>query len=233
MVSKLIVLFDKTTISSNLVDKKNSKDIISVRVLDEEAVPGLGGHIFDVELVKILAERFDNLPERQGKESVLNDDKVKRRLNREVAKIKEILSANKEAPVKIVELADEITLEFILERQEFEDRIIQHVEKAKPAFERLFQKHSIDRIDEINILGGGLRVQKVKDYISDLVKGKKLNTHLNPDEAMAFGSAYIAANFSSNYQVQKVYLYQSLHDSIYLNITQMGGCSEEESEQEE
>jgi hypoxia up-regulated 1 len=233
MVSKLIVLFDITTISSNLVDKKNSKDIISVRVLDEEAVPGLGGHIFDVELVKILAERFDNLPERQGKESVLNDDKVKRRLNREVAKIKEILSANKEAPVKIVELADEITLEFILERQEFEDRIIQHVEKAKPAFERLFKKHSIDRIDEINILGGGLRVQKVKDYISDLVKGKKLNTHLNPDEAMAFGSAYIAANFSSNYQVQKVYLYQSLHDSIYLNITQMGGCSEEESEQEE
>ena len=49
---------------------------------------------------------------------------------------------------------------------------------------------------------------------------------MNPDEAMAFGSAYIAANFSSSYQVQKVYLHQSVPETIYLNVTQMGGCEE-------
>ena len=46
---------------------------------------------------------------------------------------------------------------------------------------------------------------------------------MNPDEAMAFGSAYIAANYSSNYKVQKVFLYQKVPDSIYLNLTQVGG----------
>ena len=49
---------------------------------------------------------------------------------------------------------------------------------------------------------------------------------MNSDEAMAFGSGYIAANFSTSYQVKKVHLYQKVTHTVYLNITQKGGCKE-------
>jgi hypoxia up-regulated 1 len=209
---------------------KKAKEILSVHVLDEAATPSVGGHRFDVELVKILAERFDSLPERLGKESVLKDDRIVRRLMREVKRIKEILSANKSVPVKILEIADGLNLDFTLEREEFEAKISDIVKQSKFAFDKILKKYPLDQIDEVEILGGGLRVPMVKDYISELVGGKTLSTHLNPDEAMAFGSAYIAANFSSSYQVKQVYLYQSIPESIYLNITQMEGCESEDRE---
>lgn len=209
---------------------KKDKEILSVHVLDEAASPNVGGHRFDVELVKILAERFDSLPERVGKESILKDDRIVRRLTREVKRLKEVLSANKSVPVKLLEIADGLNLDFTLEREEFEARISDIVKQSKFAFDKILAKYPPEQIDEIEILGGGLRVPMVKDYIAELVGNKTLSTHLNPDEAMAFGSAYIAANFSSSYQVKQVYLYQSIPESIYLNITQMECCEAEDRE---
>lgn len=209
---------------------QTSKEILAVHVVDEAANPNLGGHLFDTELVKILVERFDQLPERDGKESIQDNPKIIRRLMREVPKIKEVLSSNREVPIKIIELEDFLNLEFTLHRSEFEDRIMHIIERSKETFEKILENHPIETIDDVEILGGGLRVPKVKEYISGLLGGRTLGTHMNPDEAMAFGSAYIAANFSSNYQVKRVYLYQSVPQQIFANITQMGGCKNEHQE---
>lgn len=222
-----IVHYEKVKAKS----KGKDKDILSVHVLSESSAPGIGGNLFDAELVKILTEKFDSLPEREGKESVFGDEKIKRRLMREVPKLKEILSANKETPVKIVELADLLNLEFILTREEFENRIAPLIEDTRPAFEKILSKHPIDTIDDIEILGGGLRVPKIKEFISEVLSNKDLNTHMNPDEAMGFGTAYIAANFSTSYQVQKVYLYQPVPYSVFLNFTQADGCEGKSSEE--
>jgi molecular chaperone DnaK (HSP70) len=37
---------------------------------------------------------------------------------------------------------------------------------------------------------------------------KELSVHLNSDEAMCFGAAFIAANSSASFKVRKVYLTQ-------------------------
>jgi hypoxia up-regulated 1 len=161
----------------------------------------------------------------------MKNHKIVRRLMREVPKYKEILSSNKEIQIRLLEIADDVNLVFTLQREEFENRIENILLKAKPAFDSILAKHPIDTIADIELLGGGLRVPKVKEFISELLGKKTLSTHLNPDEAMAFGSAYIAANFSSSYQVQKVYLYQSVPYNIYLNITQTGGCDSEDTEE--
>jgi hypothetical protein len=45
-------------------------------------------------MVKLLAEKFNALPERAGKDDVLTNVRATKRLQKEVVKIKEVLSAN-------------------------------------------------------------------------------------------------------------------------------------------
>lgn len=67
-----------------------------------------------------MADKFNSLPERQGKPDVRENQRAVRRLFKDAVKIKEILSANKFASVKVPELLDYVTLKFNLEREEFE-----------------------------------------------------------------------------------------------------------------
>jgi len=57
-----------------------------------------------------LAERFNALKERQGKPDCRENTRAVNRLLKESTKIKEILSANKFASVKVPELIDYVTL---------------------------------------------------------------------------------------------------------------------------
>ena len=60
-------------------------------------------------------------------------------------------------------------------------------------------------IDQVEILGGGLRVPKVMELLKAHTN-KDLSVHLNGDEAMCFGAAFIAANFSASFKVRRVLL---------------------------
>ena len=62
------------------------------------------------------------MAERKGKPSVLTNDRAMKRLFKEAVKVKDILSANKMADVKVPELLDYVTLRTIIERTEFEKR---------------------------------------------------------------------------------------------------------------
>lgn len=68
----------------------------------------------------MLADRFNALKERKGKPDVRDNDKVLKRLLKEVVKIKDILSANKNNPVKLGELQDYVSLITTIERRDFE-----------------------------------------------------------------------------------------------------------------
>lgn len=46
-----------------------------------------------------------------------------------------------------------------------------------------------DRIDQIVLVGGSTRIPKVQELLSNYFDGKKLNTGINPDEAVALGAA--------------------------------------------
>lgn len=67
---------------------------------------------------------------------------------------------------------------------------------------------SLDDIEQVEILGGGLRIPRVHDLIKEVTKKSELMVHLNGDEAMCFGAAFIAANSSSSFKVRKVFLTQ-------------------------
>lgn len=82
----------------------------------------MGGSDLDLVLVNLLIDHFNGLPERQGKADVRGNVRAVKRLFKEVAKIKDVLSANSEVQVKISELADYISINYHLEREEFEKK---------------------------------------------------------------------------------------------------------------
>ena len=65
---------------------------------------------------------------------------------------------------------------------------------------------TIDDVDQVELLGGGIRVPKIQEILSTNLKKSELGVHLNGDEAMCFGSAFIASNSSASFKVRKVYL---------------------------
>lgn len=77
---------------------------------------------------------------------------------------------------------------------------------------------TVDQIDQVEILGGGLRVPKVQEIIKAKLKTDELHVHLNGDEAMCFGSAFIASNSSSSFKVRKVFLTQHPHHAFKIEI---------------
>lgn len=202
----------------NVTEKKSSPYI---EVLSETYDQYLGGRDLDNTLVRILAEKFDALPERQGKESVLNKVKAVKRLKKEAIKIKEVLSANKQATIKIPELFEYVTLQTVITREEFEAAAPDFFSRvAEPITKALDQAGlKIEDIDQVELLGGGIRVPKVNEILETTFKGKDLGFHLNGDEAMCFGSAFIASNSSSQFKVKHVFLTQHPHYDVKVRIS--------------
>ena len=59
---------------------------------------------------------------------------------------------------------------------------------------------------------------KVQDIIKVKMQTEELHVHLNGDESMCFGAAYIASNSSSSFKVRKVYLTQHPQHDFKIEI---------------
>jgi len=134
------------------------------------------------------------------------------RLFKEADGQKEILSSNREINIKIPELQGDHDLWAKLTREEFEESIGPVIKRIDQVLDWVFNSPYIQEVTDVELLGGGLWVPFVKKHLETRLKaiGKStlpLGSHLNSDEAMAFGAGYMAANFSSSYKVPKVYMY--------------------------
>ncbi len=111
----------------------------------------------------MLVDRFNALKERQGKPDLRTNPKAMKRLIKEVVKMKDILSANKQNVVKLGELADYVTLQTTIQRTEFEEASEKLLARVVKPVEDVLSKAgvSIEEIDMIELLGGGIRVPKV------------------------------------------------------------------------
>jgi len=110
--------------------------------------------------------------------------------------------------VKLGELADYVTLSTVIERGEFEEKSAEFFTKVMKPVEDVLAKAgvSIEEVDMVELLGGGIRVPKIQELLQEKLQKKDLGVHLNGDEAMCFGSAFIASNSSASFKVRKVFL---------------------------
>lgn len=209
-----------SVINYNAITDAKNKTFEHVEVLGEGHDETLGGREFDHVLVRILADHFNSMKERKGKPDVRKNDRAMKRLYKEASSIKDILSANKLVNVKVPELADYVTLAFELTRETFERECAHLLERVKGPIEMALAEAGLSAgdIEQVEILGGAIRVPKVQAILKEAMEDRELHVHLNGDEAMSFGSSYIAANSTSSFKVRKVYLTQHPKYDIRINI---------------
>ncbi len=132
------------------------------------------------------------------------------KLLKECNKLKEVLSANKETQFFSEGLLDgadyksQITRAIFEEiTQELSTKIIVPIEKV------LFRANkTVNDIDLVELIGGGIRIPKVQAILNEFFGVNKIGFHLNGDEAMALGAAFLAANYSSSFRVFFFFFYK-------------------------
>lgn len=162
--------------------KSKKKEVLSIEVLEESGIELAGGQQLNEQIVRLLADRFDAMPGREGKSSVAENPRALRRLAKEAEGIKEILSANRDMGVKVPELLDYQDLKTKITRQEFEDKMEPVLSRIGQALDQILATESMQEVTDIEFLGGAMRVPKVKKFIEDkisAVSDAKSGVHMN------------------------------------------------------
>ena len=123
-------------------------------------------------------------------------------------KVKEVLSANNEYPIKAEQLHADVDLITKVTRTELEEACADLFARITTPIQTALDMAniSLSNINAVELLGGGVRVPKVKKLLEDYFKQANidLGQHMNGDESMALGAAFRAANLSTAFRVRKV-----------------------------
>lgn len=158
-----------------------------------------GGRDFNLALVNHLHKEFKG----KYKIDIATNPKAMARVEAAAEKVKKILSANQQAPMNIESLMNDIDVNAMITRQEFEamtEGLLHRV--AAPLEQALADaKLTKDDIDFIELVGGCTRVPAIKERVQSFF-GKQLSFTLNQDEAVARGCAFSCAILSPVFKVR-------------------------------
>jgi len=109
----------------------------------------------------------------------------------------------------------------MLQREELEAVAQPFFDRVAAPLQEALSKAGLtaEQVDQVELIGGGIRVPKVTEILEEALQRKDLGVHLNGDEAMCFGSAFIASNSSSSFKVKQVFLTQHPLYDVYLKIS--------------
>ena len=172
----------------------------------------LGGEDWEMRLVEMMADQFNEQMNKRKKGKKSEDNEIRKvlrpmaRIKQTAEKVKKVLSANQKFPITIQSLYQDKDFKSMVTREEFEKmcedlfaRVLQPVTDALT-----MANLTVDEIDQVEIIGGGVRVPKIRVMLKEFFKVKELGVHLNGDEAVVLGAAFRAANISKAFRVGRV-----------------------------
>merc|ERR1719270_2995409 len=147
----------------------------------------LGGEDFDNNVVNYFVKQF----KRKHKIDVKNNERALAKLRKEVEKAKRALSSTKQVKLEIDSFAEGIDFSETLTRARFEELNMHLFKQTLKPVKRVLKDSGLskDDIDEIVLVGGSTRIPKVREIVESFFNGKKANTGINPEEAIAQGAA--------------------------------------------
>jgi len=153
----------------------------------------LGGDDIDRRLIDFLLKKT----EEAGGGDLSGDIFALSRIREEAEKAKCALSFQGEAEISIPFLTRSFSLRYLLTRKEFEGLARDIIDRTrKPCLQAMMDaKLTPSDMDEVILVGGSTRIPMVRQLVEEIF-GKRPNTSVNPDEAVAIGAA-VQANILS------------------------------------
>ncbi|XP_047963366.1 heat shock cognate 70 kDa protein-like [Salvia hispanica] len=203
-VAKNVLIFD---LGGGTFDV--SVAMIESGIIEVKAIAGdthLGGQDFDNRMVEYFIKLFRR---RKGKD-ISGNLRAIRRLKSACERAKRILSHTKETPIEIESLFEGIDLFSTITRAKFNELNMDLFNKCIELVEKCLSDAKMQwrSVDEVVLVGGSSRIPKVQEMLQEFFGGKKVRKTINPDEAVAYGAAVLAAklNGQGNEKVQNVVL---------------------------
>ncbi|TRY17860.1 molecular chaperone DnaK [Tessaracoccus rhinocerotis] len=151
----------------------------------------LGGDDWDAAVVEWLVTQFKN---KHGVD--LSQDKMARQRLQEAAERAKIeLSSASETAINLpyitASAAGPLHLDEKLTRSEFQRLTQSLLERCRAPFNAVISdaKTSVDKIDQVLLVGGSTRMPAVAELVKELTGGKDPNKGVNPDEVVALGAS--------------------------------------------
>ena len=151
----------------------------------------LGGDDWDAKIVDWLATQFKN---KHGVD--LSQDKMARQRLQEAAERAKIeLSSASETSINLpyitASAAGPLHLDEKLTRAEFQRMTEDLLDRCRTPFNTVIKdaNTSVDKIDQVLLVGGSTRMPAVADLVRELTGGKEPNKGVNPDEVVALGAS--------------------------------------------
>merc|ERR1712038_319986 len=183
----------------------------SFQVLGKAWDSNLGGLAFDARIVDFMAEEFNeqwNAKRNDGEtKDVRKYARPMAKLRIQANKVKHVLSANNDFPIFIDALYDDTNYKSHLSRAKFEEICHDLLERSTVPIQNALKaaNMTLDDIQGVELIGGGMRVPKIQEKIQTALGGKlDLGMHTNSDESMALGAAFHGANVSTAFKVRHV-----------------------------
>ena len=163
-----------------------------------------GGEDFDQRVI----DYFVKLYKRKHEHDITTDKRAVQRLRREVEKAKRSLSSAHQARIDIEQLYAGEDFSETITRAQFEELNQDLFRSTLIPVQRVIADADIRKtdIDEIVLVGGSTRIPKVQQLVKDEFNGKEPSQGINPDEAVAFGTAVQAGILSRELETSDLLL---------------------------
>ncbi|XP_034253832.1 heat shock 70 kDa protein II-like isoform X2 [Thrips palmi] len=167
--------------------------LVTVRAVGGDS--HLGGQDFDNRIFDHIAKEIERKTGRQ----VAGNPRKARRLLTMCERLKQDLSAVTRAELDVLPLIGE-ELPIAMTRAKFEDLTRDLLNRTRDAVADVLQSINmdVDAIDEVVLVGGSTRMPAVHRLLADFFPGTNINKSLNPDEAVAYGAAALAARLAGD-----------------------------------
>ncbi|CAH1432923.1 unnamed protein product [Lactuca virosa] len=151
----------------------------------------LGGDDFDNQMVSYCVDDF----KKKWNIDLTGQKRELGRLKAECEKAKRILSYATQASIDSVLLQNGIDFSMEISCAKFEELNMEFFIKCIKQLKLCLADANMTkgRIDEVILVGGSTRIPKVQRLLQDFFDGKELCKKINPDEAVAYGAAVMAA----------------------------------------
>merc|ERR1719244_1501376 len=162
----------------------------------------LGGSEITFRVREYLADQFNAMG--KTKTDVRTVPRAMGKLLKEAERVKLILSANTDCFAQIENVMEDIDFKLPMSREKLMELAADLMPRVSKPIEQALTTAGMDiaNIDQVILVGGGTRVPRVQELLTEFV-GQELGKSLNTDESAAMGAVYRAADLSTGFKVKK------------------------------